>query len=136
LAVGDTDIPDPLLAVPTVPTPLLIDPLVALVEEKVSIVLFPDVMVAGVAVRVAVGAEAVLPLFEEDEPPQLASSSASATSNAVEGHCLHLRPKWRFPLEVKLIFFPIGFESYRLPVYQLGESNRYSIRIIPFMVRE
>jgi hypothetical protein len=68
--------------------PLLIDPLLALVEENVSMAFWPAVMDDGVAVIVAVGVgfDVPPPLLDEDEPPQLASKSATAKANTVYGN--------------------------------------------------
>jgi len=113
--VGDTDIPAPLLAVPTVPTPLLIEPLVALVEENVSIVLWPSVMVAGVAVMLAVGAAADPPL---DEPPQLTNVRKKARINAKNCSRVDVRHERRFPTTSERLilvrsFFSNGIEIIR-----------------------
>jgi hypothetical protein len=73
VTVGETAMPVPWLTVPTDPTPLSIEPDVALVELNVRLALCPAVMVGGVAVKVAVGA-AVDPPLLDDDPPQLDST--------------------------------------------------------------
>jgi hypothetical protein len=61
-------------------------PEVAFVEVNASVMfeVEPAVMVAGVAVKVAVGTGGGLPppVLFEDEPPQLASTNVNAKSNA------------------------------------------------------
>jgi hypothetical protein len=115
-----------LLFGPTAPTPLLMEPLVALVDEKVRVELWPEVMVAGEAAKLAVGTGGgVLLLLDGDDPPQPANPSARLTHNAKHRSRVYLRHKTRFPMTGAPLIscFPMVFLIRSARFELLGESN-------------